>query len=474
MEMQAERGTDYYEDEIDLGELLAVLWRRKGLMALIVVIGLLLGAFYSLSDSRNVTTSQIKADFDGIDKHLYPDGSRFDMYDLVAPDILSRAALAIEDEDRRQAFLQKPRGYVTIDAFIPGEVKSEMEARRKKGETYIYLPNQFTLRLSEPGGGMFDSEEKKGILNGIVSAYEYKFSRDFVQKPLLAVNFPDDLLSRNDYGDVVSILGSQVQSYTGFLEERIKEAGYYRSPRTGQSFVDIKSELEKIRDIDLQELTSVIVTLSMTKQTDMLQKKYQYRIREMEMQSQKKEGEAAIARELLEDVWGKDRSRMYSRSDGEAEAPSMVVMDATVMEKLSQKEYISFLVRTALEASVQANDLGVDKAMIEQQLASLRDRTSDGSGVVSHEYMEGQLQRLKERITALGHEANRLNAEYLASRYADVIQTLTQPVSHVIYRMNPAKALVLSLVAGLVLAVFLAFVVEYLAGVRRRRVQPDA
>ena len=152
----------------------------------------------------------------------------------------------------------------------------------------------------------------------------------------------------------------------------------------------------------------------------------------------------------------------------------MVVMDATVMEKLSQKEYISFLVKTALEASVQANDLGVDKAMIEQQLASLRDRTSDGSGVVSHEYMEGQLQRSKERVTALGHEANRLNGEYLASRYADVIQTLMQPVSHVIYRMNLTKALVLSLVAGLVLAVFLAFVVEYLAGVRRRRVQPDA
>ena len=74
---------EYYDDEVDLGEIISALSRRKWLILGIVGISLVLAIGWGILGSRDLTEALIQLNFSGMEKHKYPDGSQFDMYDIM-------------------------------------------------------------------------------------------------------------------------------------------------------------------------------------------------------------------------------------------------------------------------------------------------------------------------------------------------------------------------------------------------------
>jgi len=486
--MEDKTNHDYHEDEIDLYELLGVLWKKKGLIVLIVAVCVICAGVYAYSKARVITSEMVKLSFSGIDKHAYPDGSAFDMHDLIAPDILQKASGAISNAPARQAFLTNPRSYIIVRPIIPKVVIKEAERMEKdprvaamtmkavmesEKNAYVYRPNQFSLLFIEPKDGPFESSEKEQLLLGIKSAFEDTFKERFIRPNLLALDLSKDEFSKQDYTEQVKILDERIEGYLSFLNARIKNAGHYRSSKTGDSFVDIAASLKNLNNSFIK-VNAAINTMHLTKSKKMQEEKHVYKIKMIEKDQKKKQEEALIAQDMLNAVWKREHKGQEEETTNLAGAsqnglPAMM-MDADALEKLSQKEYISMLIKKTLDARVQASSLKVDREFEEQELAALQGVDMD-AGKDYRSFIENELESTRSRVMELGSKANALNREYLEKRYSHIIQVQNPPRSFISYHRNPRKIIPLSFVASLFLAIFIAFFMEYISNARKRNVR---
>lgn len=458
-----------YEDSgLDLTEVIKIIRNRKRLVAGIVITSVMIAYTFCLVKSKTITEAYINLDFAGMDKHQYPDGSLFEMNDLIAPDILDASVKVIKDPDRFKVLSANPRSYMFVDSFIPVEVQAhakEMKILEKK--TLNYLPNQFCIKYSQGFNGPLGNEEQKQVIQSIIFEYRNKFLNGYIKRPLLALDIPEAVIKENDYIDTYEILNSSITNYIGFLDARIHEAGYYRSPRTGQSFVDIKTRLETIRDIDLSGAVSIIYSYSLSKQKGFLLTRTRYRIKEMQKQQEKKEMETSIAQDLLKQVIEKDKRDISSNIQVPGNQPQITV-DSATLQKLSQKEYLSMLIGRALDAGVQADSLKVDKKYLEDYLASLGQDSSNGK--IDHpevkQIVENQLARTRDKIISLAKDANNLNQEYLARKYSHIIKVIIPPFSYTHYPFNPVLIVFMTLIISFVFAVIIAYALEYSSRIR--------
>ncbi len=470
--MAAEREDRIYDDELDLRELFSVLWRRKWIIIGMVIIMVLLALGWTIATSKNYTESLIQLNFSGIDKHLYPDETRFEMHDIIAQDILSVAANALDNAEHRELFTSNPRSFIFIDPFIPIEVKEKMKAMERDKQTYVYLPNQFFVRFVQPRGEVFSHDERKRVLLAINRAYEDKFVKEYVNQKLVALNLTPDILDGYDYGEVVDIFKSYVDTYISYLNNMTKNAGLYRSSQTGLSFVDLLDSLDNIRKIDLYEIESILKVSLETKQKEALLKKYQYRIKSLDKEMQKKHEEAASAKTLLDEVWRQEKGGNSLDIGSTSQTAPQILVDASVLDKLSGKEYKAVLLQRALDSEVAASSLRIDKKFLEDEITLLKSEKNEGSNPgISIEFIQNSLEGIRKHILALGGKANELSAEFLAKRYSGIIKVLKNPVSATQYGKSPVVVFALSFVMSLILGIFIAFIVEY---VRTSRKETEA
>ena len=468
--MTVEKNDQFYEDEIDLKEIFAVLWRRKWLICGVVIVSVILAYGWTIMHSRSYTKSMMQLNFSGIDKHLYPDGTQFETHDIITQDILNAAADAIENVEHRDLYLTNPRSFIFIDPFVPIEVKEKIKAMERAKQTYIYLPSQFYISFVQPRNGVFTHEERKQILLAINKAFEAKFAEDYVNKKLLAVNLTSDLLDKYDYVEVVDIFKAYLDNYNAYVNDMIKNAGLYRSPQSGVSFVDILSSLENIRKMDLYEVESILKVSMETKQKDALIKKYQYRGKILTREMQKKQEEAKIAKALLQDVWKQENFRTSLDVGSSSQSSSQMLVDASVLDKLSGKDYKSVLLQRSLDAEVAANSLKIDENFLNEEIALLTNKKStDISTDISIAYIVNSLEMIRKDIVALGQKANALSREYLGTRYSGIIKVLVDPVSGTQYDKSPILVMALSFMMSLILGIFMAFMVEYLRSSKEKQ-----
>ncbi len=463
--MRDSEDREYYDDEVDLGEIISALSRRKWLILGIVGFSLVLAIGWDILKSRYLTEALIQLNFSGMEKHKYPDGSQFDMYDIIAPDVINRAATAITDTKHRESFTSNPRGFIFIDPFIPFEIKAKMKKMEKEHKTYIYLPNQFYLRFIQPRSGIFTPEERKQVLLAIINVYRDDFMDRFVNQPLLDVNFLKGFVSSHDYEDVYRTMDNCVKTYVGFLDARIKDAGHYRSPTTNESFVDIKASLEAVENTDLKEVGSIIGIFHLTRNRANLIKQYQYRLKEIRKDKEKKEKEATVARQLLQEVWQKSRGNM-SIASGTRPGDNVpgIMLNSDILEKLSDRDNVALLLKKALDAEIEAKSLGVDETYLEKDLAAVMADKPEGKDKGTYDWVEKRLNTIQARLQELAKDANELNQEYLRNKFSSVVQILEYPRSSVTYPRNPCLVIALSLVLSLMFAIFIALFLEYLAG----------
>ncbi len=461
--MTAERNDQLYEDEIDLKELFSVLWRWKWLICIVVIASVILAYGWTFLHSRSSTKSLIQLNFSGIDKHLYPDGTQFEMHDIIAQDILHAAADSLDKTEHRDLYLSNPRSFIFVDPFIPIEVKEKVKAMERNKQTYFYLPSQFQISFIQPRNGVFSHEEKKQVLFAINKAFEDKFVEEYVNKKLLAVNLTPDILDRYDYIEVVDIFKAYLDTYITYVDDMIQKAGLYRSPQSGISFVDIRTSLENIKKMDLYEIESILKVSLETKQNDALIKKYQYRLKSLTKEMQKKQEEARIAKALLQDVWQQENVRnSVDVGSSSSQSSPQILMDVSVLDKLSEKDYKAVLLQRALDAEVAANSLKIDESFLNEEIAVLINRKNAGDNLgIPIAYIDSSLETIRKDISALGVRANDLSEEYLGTRYSGIVKVLQDPVSATHYDKSPVLVMVLSFFVSFLLAVFLAFIVEY-------------
>ncbi len=281
----------YREDEIELIDHLRVLWKWKVFIALMVV--LCAGAAIVIPmvkyPTKYVTECIIALNFPGIEKHRNPDDTLFDKNQIITPAILSRATAFLRkgNEDFPSEDI---RGMIGIKAIIPPEIQEEMEKAEERKESYTFFPNKFSLTLTTERKGIFSTEEKDQILLSIIDEYRKEFERKYGEEPLVVISFPTNFLANCDYIEAVDIFKMRTNNFVKFLDSKIKKAGFFRSQKTSLTFIDIKNDIEVLRNIELSRAEASIKVLLLTKNKENLIHKYKHKIRKIEIQKKKKRG----------------------------------------------------------------------------------------------------------------------------------------------------------------------------------------
>lgn len=98
---------DPYQDEISLTDLIMKLWQRRGLLVVLPVIFLLLAVIYLFFTAVQTNPPTVYfIQLQGIDKSVYPNGTRFSPQDLLIPEVLERAVAQLKlsvNDDLREA-----------------------------------------------------------------------------------------------------------------------------------------------------------------------------------------------------------------------------------------------------------------------------------------------------------------------------------------------------------------------------------
>jgi hypothetical protein len=217
--------------------------------------------------------------------------------------------------------------------------------------------------------------------------------------------------------------------------------------------------MKNLKDIELAGVESIIYYYYLSKQKDFLLTRTQFRIKQMEKQREKKAMETATVNGLLKQVLEKDKNKSLTTIPS-AGGSQQLVFDASALEKMSEKEYISMLVRRALDAGVEADNLGVDKRYTEDYLALLGKKAGNESEAqAAKQFVEVRFETIRKELLRLGKDANDLNQEYKESVYSNVMQTLDEPHTYIKYKRNlkfiGGGIFILSLFGAMILAFIL-------------------
>ncbi len=465
--MENNRRPEYYEDEVELIDYLRLLWRWKWVIALMVVIcaGAAIGITMVKYPTKYITECIIALNFPGIEKHRNPDGTLFDKNQIITPAILSRAAASLQKEE-----VVSLREMIAIKAIIPPEVQEEIKKAEKRKESYAFFSNQFSLALATEQKDIFSEEEKSRILLSIVDEYRKEFERKYGEEPLVAINFSDDLLAKYDYGEVVDTFKTKIDTFIKFLDSKVKKAGFFRSQKTGRlSFIDIKSDAESLRNIELSKTEAIIGTLKLTKNKEDLINQYKYNIRKIEIRKRKKEKEASIAHRLLKEM--RQTGRYELSKEASSEKGTSLVLDSSFIENLIKNDYFSSLLKTALKAEVEAKNLEVDKEFLEKKIIILKEKKDGKPKNIA--CVQKSLKTVKDEISILSQRANELNMEYLRRSVAGAVQVIKDPETFKTRSGNLKKTALLAAVVGLFFSIFLAFFIEYIGNASKAAQKGD-
>jgi len=251
---QASTGNEAISDErangneelFDFGKIVDRL--RKGLNQIVALtlLGLVIAAIgcWITSSTRPVPTSlQVIYTFPGFDKGEYPDHSKFQGNDLIAPQIVSEA-LKREQPEAPRDFQSSIRGALLVEGIIPLAIAKNQERIRASGQTPpFFIPNEYKLTLSLPRTFPLSTPEREHLLNEIVDIYRDNFQKTYADAGLL-LDFGNafESLKNADFPEYEMILDSDIENANHFLNDQIGRSRTYRSPTTLLTFSDLRTQ----------------------------------------------------------------------------------------------------------------------------------------------------------------------------------------------------------------------------------------
>lgn len=437
------------EDEISLKELILNLLRHKWLILGITLAAFLLSLVISVWLSNNGQEAKliVALKFDSIHENKNPDGTNFDPYQMASPYILSDVIAELKLEGNLTA--NSIRSLISFEPLIPEEVVKKAEfALKEEGESVEFIPNEFVLIVKSNKSKGVDGALSAKIANQIIESYIKYFGETYA-KVLPVTN---QLIAFDnegyDYSDVSQVLHQQMREMIQYLTKLSVLDPTFRSKHTGFSFVEILETASIIDDVELNRMDSMISSYKLTKDPARLMIYYNYMIKELELQRDKKSAEAITSRNTL----------------GTIDNSSNQVLDSLTGElsKIEDKEsYFNNLILRTAEIGTTSAELTQDIKFYEAELNDLMTgnyKTGPGRSEAEAE-VKKLIPQVMTNMNSWIEVVNDTALEFYDKRMSNAILPLSpaEVTSEVKIPLNLAIGTIL----GLFSSMFIAFFIEY-------------
>lgn len=201
-----------------------------------------------------------------------PDGTIIDTNEIKSSNIVSAA---FDNLNISQTNMDEIRGNINVEPVVSEEEQLLLESKLELGEEYVLNPTKYLVTLSV--GVLEGKEFPRLVLNEILSEYTTYYGENHVNSQGGA-NGVSDIYSKNyDYIEMIEEIDNSLENTLKYLNDKINENSTFRAYGTGYTFSDLSEEFSILKNIKSAQIASNILSHTITKDRDVLLKKYSNR-----------------------------------------------------------------------------------------------------------------------------------------------------------------------------------------------------
>ena len=268
-------------------------WLRNTLCVLIAcgILGTILSAVLFLTNpEKTYAAANVQFSFDGAAQGTAPNGYSFGISAVSSDEVVEKALEDAGMADRYSA--EAVQGQIETSGVYPEDIVRQMMnyeslldfSANRELTVSDYHPTLYTVKLYNG----FDEKISKGdlekLLHAIMDSYKAYFSKVYTagQNSIsIAYNLED-----YDYPQQLTILTTTMEDAIRYADEMYEKEPALRL--NGQGFNDISVRLHSLIDTDISKLSADITMNALTKNTSRLITQYDYEIRSLTNQLNKK------------------------------------------------------------------------------------------------------------------------------------------------------------------------------------------
>ncbi len=367
-------------------------WLRNTLCVLIAcgILGTILSAILFLTNpEKTYASASVQFSFDGAAEGLAPNGYSFDISAVSSDAVLEKALKDAGMADRYTA--EVVSGQIETSGVYPEDIVRQMMnyeslldfSANRELTLSDYHPTLYTVKLYNG----FDSKISKGdlekLLHAIMDSYKAYFSEVYTagkNTVRIAYNLAD-----YDYPQQLTILTTTMEGAITYADEMYEKEPALRL--NGQGFNDISVRLHSLIDTDISKLSADITMNALTKNTSRLITQYDYEIRSLTNQLNKK-NEQLVQLDALIAAYDKNEIIYLSTADSltKIDGNSSETYDALVASRREVADEITTINNEISNYRLLLADLTGEKTEETEKVPTV---TSAGSVSVETDGAEG-------------------------------------------------------------------------------------
>ena len=322
--------------------LLRIVYYIKKFLGIIILFCILaLFLLYSFLNSKQNYTATVDIEYTNKEavNGYAPDGTEIDPTEILSS---KNIANVIDDLDLSVS-VDYIRNRITITEIIPEEETEKKEAALKNGDAYEYKPTQYEISFS------VDSSKSKefasDILNSLLSEYYISYSEAHINKETIPANTKTLLDKNYDYLETVEVMQDSISTIVDYLSTQQTNFPDYRSSKTGYSYTDLYNSYMNIKEEDISSLFSYVLQNKITKDYDVLIRKYNKRINDNELEKLNKETELNELKSLTDSYAVKSKEQIQYQTKSDDEENGIILKDVDNTKAVDKTTYDNLILQ---------------------------------------------------------------------------------------------------------------------------------
>lgn len=426
---QLETRREFEEDEIDLMEVVRTLLKHKyaiGITTLVFTVVVVFGGLiYNKLNTHSTVT--IGFNYPEIEVGKNPDGSTFYPENIISPSIVT----SVYNENKEILKSRKKEDFrksIEIESIIPKSIQNKIENALKNGEKVAYTPTHYKI----------STDESKNILNELIDKSIAEYLEKY--KPNNQIALVENL-DNYDYADIYRILNEKINILNNNIEQQEKKN--YVSNTLNFSFDELKSNLQTLQSVELQDFYSYYLVNGFTKDIETKSIRTKNLISNLQLKKESLEEKSSTLKEILKEFRA-DNRQMVVPTLGEFG-----------IKLNTENEHYTKLLDEYLELEDSAKETVYQIKLAQEELKKIEAPTEEEKNILAKKQSD-----VINKLNSIIEKYNTINEEYINSKYSDMIKVVI-PVTEETEGKSTVIYLGMGIVLGGVLGVMIVFLKEF-------------
>lgn len=443
--------------ELSIVDIFKYVYKHLKLVVILALLASVLGYSYANSIQSYTASIVIKYTYDGIESGMTPTGMPLDVYEITSPSLIENVIKTINLNMNAENI----RNNLSVAPLVDEETQEKIKAKTEKGEDYDYFPSEYII--SYRYAGSYGFTHGNFVLNSLMQEYENFFRTKYSGDKVLPDVLSSTEYSTLDYMEICDLFKNQIDQGINFTGDHAKENVSFRSSATGLTFSDLQARFHVLNDIEYTKLLALVKKGEISKNAEALIKRYQYKIEELQLNQKKKQSEAELALQKLQQFYREyKQNHAYNSQYGTGYNAGNSILQGNIFGTENIKDFLTTYddillqyVTSGVEARSYSEDINYYQGIID--IFSTDDVPQDEKQAIREkaDSLLGKMERhLKETIQL----ANETTSDYYKFKSGQQINYLS--AVDVSAQIPVATYALAGLFLGLFLALFLAITVE--------------